>query len=50
MKNCKKPTCVYSETKDKCIKPNPYTQYISYCKKLGKTFSKCKDEYNKNNS
>jgi len=44
---CKKPKCVLSKDKTKCIKPNPYVQFISHCGKLGKTSDECKEEYNK---
>ena len=44
---CKKPKCVLSKDKTKCIKPNPYVQFISHCGKSGKTSDECKEEYNK---
>lgn len=45
MKNCQKPTCVYSKLKKKCVKPNPYVQFISHCSKLGNLLEECKKEY-----
>ena len=47
---CKKPKCVLSKDKTKCIKPNPYVQFISHCGKSGKTSDECKDEYYKKTS
>ena len=48
MNNCKEPTCFYSKSKKKCIKPNAYTQYISHCKKQEISFEDCKTNYKKN--
>lgn len=45
MNNCKTPTCVYSKTKKKCIKPNPYIQFIAFCRNQGKTLEDCKGIY-----
>ena len=47
MENCKNPTCVYSIKSKKCIKPNPYIQYISYCRNLSKnkSLNECKELY-----
>ena len=47
---CKKPKCVLSKDKKKCIKPNPYVQFISHCGKSGKTSDECKEEYYKNST
>jgi hypothetical protein len=49
MNSCKDPTCVYSKEKNKCVKPNPYVQFIANCKSLNNTFNKCKEIYSKNN-
>jgi len=49
MNNCKDPICVYSITKKKCIKPNPYNQFISFCIKNNNNISECKKKYTKNN-
>ena len=51
MENCKNPTCVYSVKSNKCIKPNPYIQYISYCKNLSKnkSLNECKELYKDKN-
>jgi len=48
MNNCKDPTCVYSISKKKCIKPNPYNQFISFCIKNNNTINECKNKYKKN--
>ena len=48
MENCKAPTCVYNEKKKKCVKPNPYIQWIAHCRKTLKTTEKCKKIYNSN--
>ncbi len=43
--SCKPPKCLYSETKKDCVKPNPYTVFISHCTNLGKSFNQCKTKY-----
>jgi hypothetical protein len=48
MNICKEPTCVYSQSKKKCIKPNPYIQFISQCKRKDKTLDECKIMYKDN--
>lgn len=45
MNNCKPPTCVYSKTKKKCVKPNPYIQFMTFCRNQGKTSEDCKGIY-----
>jgi len=47
IQNCEDPTCVYNEVKKKCVKPNPYIQYISQCKKMDIPINECKKKYNK---
>lgn len=44
-RNCKAPTCSYSETKRKCVKPNPYFEALAWCKRNGIHNTKCKKEY-----
>ncbi len=44
--NCKPPSCVYNENKKKCVKPNPYIQWLSKCGRTNNSISKCKDLYN----
>jgi len=46
MENCKAPTCVFNEKKKKCIKPNPYIQWLSKCRKTLNSIKKCKSLYN----
>jgi len=43
--NCPDPTCVYNQSKQKCIQPNPYIQYLSRCKKLKLSKEECKNNY-----
>ena len=45
---CSKPNCIYSKLKDKCIKPNSYSQYISYCNRTGNNIQVCKSHYYNN--
>ena len=44
-RNCKAPTCSYSETKRKCVKPNPYFEALAWCKRNNIHNEKCKKEY-----
>jgi hypothetical protein len=44
--NCKPPTCVYNENKKKCVKPNPYIQWLSKCGRTNNSIAKCKELYN----
>lgn len=44
---CKAPTCVYNEKKNKCQKPNSYIQWLSKCRKTINSIQKCKDLYSK---
>ena len=46
--SCKPPKCEYSKKKGECVKPNPYTVFISHCTNLGKTFNDCKIKYYQN--
>jgi hypothetical protein len=46
---CKKPKCVLSKDGTKCVKPNPYVVFKSFCAKTGKSATDCIEEYNKNN-
>jgi hypothetical protein len=45
MHSCKAPTCSYSEAKRKCVKPNPYFEALSWCKRQGIHHTKCKKDY-----
>jgi len=45
---CKAPKCLYSQIKKECVKPNPYTIYISNCIKDGIDINKCRINYYKN--
>jgi predicted DNA-binding protein (UPF0278 family) len=40
--------CVFNKKTKKCVKPNPYIEYISYCKKKGIPFHITKKTYNEN--
>jgi hypothetical protein len=48
MDNCfnEKINCVFNKKTKKCVKPNPYIEYISYCKKKGIPFHITKKTYN----
>jgi hypothetical protein len=46
MENCKAPNCVFNEKKNKCVKPNPYVQWLSKCRKTLNSIKKCKSLYN----
>lgn len=46
MENCKAPTCVFNEKKNKCVKPNSYIQWLSKCRKTLDSIKKCKSLYN----
>jgi len=50
MNNCDntKTNCVFNKKTKKCVKPNPYIEYISYCKKKGIPFQITKKNYNEN--
>jgi len=48
MNNCKAPKCFYSKKQNECVKPNPYTVYISNCIKNGTDIDKCRINYYKN--
>lgn len=43
--NCKAPNCVYNEKMNKCVKPNPYVQWLSKCRKTLNSIQKCKSLY-----
>jgi hypothetical protein len=45
---CKPPICEYSIAREKCIKPNPYIQFISKCSRENIPFSSCVNSYNLN--
>jgi hypothetical protein len=45
MEDCKAPNCVYNEKRNKCVKPNPYVQWLSKCKKTLNSIQKCKNLY-----
>ena len=51
MDNCKneKVNCIFNKKTKKCVKPNPYIEYISYSKKQGIPFHITKKTYNENN-
>ena len=46
--NCSYPDCYYSNTKKRCIKPNPYPFFMSRCLDSGRTNDECKVKYNNN--
>ena len=48
MNDCKDPSCVYSLRTKKCVKPNPYIQYLPQCKKLNLPLTTCKERYRLN--
>ena len=48
MNDCKDPSCVYSLRTKKCVKPNPYIQYLPQCKKLNLSLTTCKENYKLN--
>ena len=48
MNDCKDPSCVYSLRTKKCVKPNPYIQYLPQCKKLNLPYTTCKERYKLN--
>ena len=48
MNDCKDPSCVYSLRTKKCVKPNPYIQYLPQCKKLNLSLTTCKERYKLN--
>ena len=48
MNDCKEPSCVYSLRTKKCVKPNPYIQYLPQCKKLNLPLTTCKERYKLN--
>ena len=45
--NCGIPNCHYLKKKDKCVKPNKYIEYISWCKRNNIKHNTCKDDYKK---
>lgn len=47
MNSCKVPKCHLLEKRNKCIKPNPYIEYIAWCKRNNIKHSICKDDYKK---
>ncbi len=46
--NCPDPTCIYNPIKKKCVKPNPYIQYLSQCNKKNIPKNECKKTYDIN--
>jgi len=44
-RNCDEPKCYYSTYRNKCIKPNAYIEYISWCKYNSKSCNKPREEY-----
>ena len=42
------PFCEYSKKKQKCIKPNPYVEYIAKCKRDNIKLDDCKKLYKLN--
>ena len=47
MKNCKKPTCQYSDKKEECVKPNAYLEFMAV-KKPANAVKKEKEAKNPN--
>jgi len=45
--DCKSPLCVYNQNKKKCVKPNPYIQWLSKCGKTTNSITKCRELYKK---
>ena len=50
MENCNIPKCHYLVNKNKCIKPNKYIEYISWCKRNKINHNDCKNNYKQNNN
>ena len=48
-KECDEPKCYYSSYRSKCIKPNPYIEYLSWCKYNPKSCNNPKEEYKNKN-
>lgn len=44
-KECNEPKCYYSSYRLKCIKPNPYIEYLSWCKYNPNSCNSPKEEY-----
>ena len=42
---CNEPKCYYSSYRSKCIKPNPYIEYLSWCKYNPYSCNNPKEEY-----
>jgi hypothetical protein len=42
---CHEPKCYYSSYRNKCIKPNPYIEYLSWCKYNPKSCNNPKEDY-----
>ena len=45
-KGCKEPKCMYSDTRLKCVRPNPYIELYSACSSKDGKKSDCIDIYN----
>jgi len=48
-KECDEPKCYYSSYRSKCIKPNPYIEYLSWCKYNPKSCNNPIEEYKNKN-
>jgi len=46
MQSCKPPQCEYSQRWKKCVKPNPYIEALSWCKRNNIPNETCKKTYN----
>jgi hypothetical protein len=42
---CVPPKCFYSKKKDKCVKPNPYIETLSWCKRNNIKYQNCRKLY-----
>lgn len=42
---CNEPKCYYSSYRLKCVKPNPYIEYLSWCKYNSNSCNNPKEEY-----
>lgn len=46
--HCSPPKCQYLEEKNKCIKPNPYVEMVSWCSRNNLKFNNCVQDYYNN--
>lgn len=44
--SCKAPKCEFSKRWGKCVKPNPYSETLAWCKRNKIEHNKCKNMYN----